>query len=135
MEYSLQHTTGQQAFEFLQTFGPTALVLDAASSHSQAFAVQLARGGFDLLLLAKSTAPLQQLAARLRDHEGVNVTLLEYRTGGVDNEMILGKCRERSVGLLVNCSAEQAHWQQLRALGMNTPVLQAQSADSGSIIR
>jgi short-subunit dehydrogenase len=63
------------AYDFLQRYGPAALVTGASSGIGEAFAVLLARGGFDLVLNGRRKDRLDKLAARLRDHEGVNVTL------------------------------------------------------------
>ena len=64
-------------YDFLQRYGPTALVVEVTDTLGEAFASELAKGGFDLLLPCARPPELEPLAARLRDHEGVGVTLLE----------------------------------------------------------
>ena len=90
-------------YEFLQRFGPTALVTDASSDIGEAFAALLAKGGFDLVLCAPHKAPLETLAARLRDHEGVAVTVLEadLMTPGQFDQLAQA-CESQDIGLLVS---------------------------------
>ena len=90
-------------YEFLQRYGPTALVTGASSGIGEAFAVLLARGGFDLVLAARRTDRLDQLAQRLRDHEGVKVTICQVdlnRAEAIDT--IAEACADRDIGLLIS---------------------------------
>ncbi|MEP5765925.1 MAG: hypothetical protein ABJ308_15120 [Halieaceae bacterium] len=93
-------------YEFLQRYGPCALVTDAASELGAAFAALLAKGGFDLLLTTTEPGLLQALAARLRDHEGVNVSIV---TASLDLEeyipALLDSCQQLDTGLLLDASA------------------------------
>jgi short-subunit dehydrogenase len=91
------------AYDFLQRYGPTALVTGASSGIGEAFAVLLARGGFDLVLAARRTDRMDQLAARLRDHEGVKVSICQVdlsRAEAIDT--IAAACDDRDIGLLVS---------------------------------
>jgi short-subunit dehydrogenase len=91
------------AYEFLQRFGPTALITGASSGIGEAFAVLLARGGFDLVLAARRTDKLDALAARLRAHEGVNVVVCQVDLSNAQAiDTIAEDCEDRDIGLLVS---------------------------------
>ncbi len=96
-------------YQFLQRYGPTALVMEVTGEIGEAFAAELAKGGFDLVLPHHEPSSLEPLAARLRDHEGVEVDLKE---GDIDNphfpEALYPACDGRDIGLLV-CGIEAGH--------------------------
>lgn len=97
------------AFDFLQRYGPTALVTEVTDTPGEAFAAELAKGGFDLLLPCSNPGQLEPLAARLRDHEGVAVQLYE---ADIDEqrfaENLYPHCADIDIGLLV-CGIEAGH--------------------------
>ncbi len=90
-------------YEFLQSYGPTALVTGASSGIGEAFAVLLARNGFDLVISARRAERLEQLAARLRDHEGVSVVVCEADLSQGDAvDKLEAACEGLDIGLLVS---------------------------------
>jgi hypothetical protein len=97
------------AYQFLQRYGPAALVTEVTDAPGEAFASELAKGGFDLLLPCGKPGKLEALAARLRDHEGVGVQLYE---GDIDSprfaETLYPACEAVDIGLLV-CGIEPGH--------------------------
>jgi SAM-dependent methyltransferase len=96
-------------YEFLKRYGPAALVMEVTGEPGEAFAAELAKGGFDLVLPSADPSGLEPLAARLRDHEGVEVDLHE---GDIDDphfpEALFPACEGRDIGLIV-CGIEPGH--------------------------
>lgn len=91
------------AYEFLQRYGPAALVTGASSGIGEAFAVLLARGGFDLVVNGRRKDRLEKLAARLRDHEGVEVKICTEDLGTTEGPRNLAAtCKDMDIGLLVS---------------------------------
>lgn len=97
------------AFEFLQRYGPTAVVTEVTDTPGEEFAAELAKGGFDLLLPCANPGELTPLKARLEDHEGVNVQL--YPADIEDQrfpETLFADTGQHDIGLLV-CGIEPGH--------------------------
>ena len=98
-------TEPMHPYEFLQRYGPVALVTGASSGIGEAFAALLAKGGFDLVVVARRRERLQTLAERWRDHEGVNVTVVEADLADpTSTATIEHACEGLDIGLLV-CNA------------------------------
>ncbi|MET0240447.1 MAG: SDR family NAD(P)-dependent oxidoreductase [Sphingobium sp.] len=61
--------------DFLDRYGPAALVTGASSGIGRSFATELAARGFDLVLAARRVDRLEELATRLTEEYGVSVTV------------------------------------------------------------
>ena len=104
------------AYEFLQRYGPAALVIETGGEPGAAFAAELAKGGFDLLLPCADATGLAPLAARLEDHEGVDVELFEADIGARNfPETLYPHCEHIDIGLLV-CGIDAGHSLQAGSL-------------------
>ncbi|GAB3152784.1 SDR family oxidoreductase [Micromonospora sonneratiae] len=84
---------------------PTALITGASSGIGAAFARRLAADGHDLVLIARSVAPMEELAAQLRQAHGVRVEVLSKDlTQPAATTQIVRELADRNVtiDLLVN---------------------------------
>jgi short-subunit dehydrogenase len=61
--------------EFIEQYGPVALVTGASSGIGKSFAEILAAKGMDLVVAARRSQRLEELAERLRTNHGVKVTV------------------------------------------------------------
>jgi len=120
--------------EFVEKYGPWALVAGASEGLGAAFARELAAKGLDLILVARRAQALEELATELRAKHGRDV-----RTAAIDlaDADVLTKvraaCGDREVGLLVYNAAyseigsflDQDVAGKLRTLDVNcrTPLL------------
>jgi short-subunit dehydrogenase len=97
------------AFEFLQRYGPTAIVTEVTDTPGEEFAAELAKGGFDLLLPCADPDELAPLKARLEDHEGVEVDLYPANIEDLRfPETLFADTEQYDIGLLV-CGIEPGH--------------------------
>jgi len=69
---------------FAERYGPWAVVAGASEGIGASFSRKLASRGINLVLLARRSAPLEQLAAELRDAHGVEVRAQSLDLGGAD---------------------------------------------------
>jgi len=90
-------------------YGPTALILGGSEGIGRQFAEELAAAGFDLVLLARTSEPLQSAAAEIRATHGVAVAccardLTADGLGVLATEVLA----QHDVGLVV-CNAGATH--------------------------
>ena len=64
-------------------YGKTALVAGASEGIGAAFAIFLAKEGMDLVLIARRSEPLQQLADSMENRYKVNVTCISCDLAGI----------------------------------------------------
>ncbi len=89
--------------EFLERYGPAALVTGASSGIGQGFAQVLAARGFDLVITARRTDRLERLADRLRDAHRVGVTVIAADlTQAAAPQALLDAAASHKIGLVIS---------------------------------
>jgi len=88
---------------YLESYGPVGLVTGASSGIGWAFAEELAARGFDLVLTARRTDRMEDLAAKLKDAHGTTSRIVECDLTDPDAPAKLLKATEDiDIGLLVS---------------------------------
>jgi len=89
-------------------YGPWCLITGGSDGIGAAFAERLAREGFNLVLVARRTGPLDALASRLRSEAGIEVRTISTDLARADAvDVVAGGCEDIEIGLLV-CNAGAA---------------------------
>lgn len=87
---------------FLDKYGPWAVVAGASEGIGRSFSRKLAARGFDLVLVARRTEPLEALAEALRVEHQIQVRVLPLDLGAADAATRLGELTsDLDVGLVV----------------------------------
>jgi short-subunit dehydrogenase len=82
---------------------PVALVTGASAGLGREFAVQLARRGYDLVVVARDADRLQAIAAQLRESDGAKVDVLPADlTNDRDVSMVVDRIDRGPIDVLVN---------------------------------
>jgi short-subunit dehydrogenase len=81
---------------------PRALVTGASSGIGAAFAARLARDGYDVTIVARTRARLEELATRLRAHGGVVDVLVADLSDPRGLEVVVATTSATTLDLLVN---------------------------------
>ena len=88
--------------DFVERYGPWAVVAGASEGIGASFSQKLAARGLNLVLVARRAAPLETLAATLRDQHGVEVRVRPLDLGSPDAVSKLGTAIEGlDVGLVI----------------------------------
>jgi short-subunit dehydrogenase len=89
--------------DFASSYGPWAVITGASSGIGKQFAHQLAAAGLNVVLVARRGDRVQQIAAELIEHYGVEVEAVVLDLATPDFlEPLLAACVGKDVGLLVS---------------------------------
>jgi short-subunit dehydrogenase len=100
---TINQIRSQSRQEYLDKYGPWAVVTGASSGIGRELAKQLAQKGFNLVLVARTQIALEQLASELRSESVVETRVLAADLSDLKSaEKIESATRDLSVGLLVN---------------------------------
>lgn len=92
-----------KAHDFMEKYGPWALVTGASSGIGEQFARQLARSGIHLLLVARRAERLESLARELRRRRGLQVEVVTADLSEADGpDRVVAAIGDRDLGLLVS---------------------------------
>ena len=87
---------------FVERYGPWAVIAGASEGIGASFSKKLAARGMNLVLVARRAAPLEKLAASLRDNHGVEVRVQPLDLGSADAISAIKAATEGlDVGLLI----------------------------------
>jgi hypothetical protein len=89
--------------EYLNRYGPIGLVTGASSGIGLAFAKELAKRGFDLVLTARRVERMQELAAKLADEHGTRCRIIgaDLSDSGAPAK-ILAETSGENVGIVIS---------------------------------
>jgi short-subunit dehydrogenase len=94
----------RDAQDFRRTYGPWAVVTGASSGIDVSFAVELARAGLHLVLVARSTDVLRALGTELSAAHGIDVRVL---TADLATNAGIALVKERTATSRSACSSPQ----------------------------
>lgn len=110
--------------EFVEKYGPWALVAGASEGAGAAFAEELAARGLNVVLLARRQQALDEVAARIRATSGVETRTLPVDLAGADaTDSVTSALADLEIGLLVYCAGADADYAAL----LDKPVGTAQA--------
>jgi uncharacterized protein len=136
----------EPAMNLKKKYGGTAMVAGASEGIGKAFAIYLAKEGFDLVLIARNSKPLQLLAESLESKNKIKVTCITCDLSDDDAVLqIKEKLNGREINLLVYNAVQsyigpfirnsQENHMQMARLNMITPLNMIHQFGEGMLAR
>lgn len=87
---------------FAHKYGPWAFIAGGSEGIGRSFAVELARQGVNLILVARSAGPLEEAASAIRGSHAVEVQTAVLDLTGADlDEQVDALCAGKDIGMLI----------------------------------
>jgi short-subunit dehydrogenase len=119
--------TERHQTEFAQRYGPWALIAGASEGVGAAFALEVARRGVNVVLLARRQKVLDEVAASIRSGTGIETRVLAVDLADSDAlTAVVRATRDLEIGLLMYCAGADPNYKPFLVEPIDTAVSMVQ---------